>query len=89
MSTRCVAGKVLVTATAANDESVPAAVTVATPWGRKDFGSLDPGKKASAAFSTRVASIPAQAVTMTASAEIDGRKVQLAKEIDVAATTCR
>ncbi|MGN7970797.1 family 16 glycoside hydrolase [Microbacterium sp. 22296] len=89
MSTRCVAGKVVVTATVANNESVPAAVTVTTPWGKKDFGSLDPAKKASAAFSTRATSIPAQEVTMTAGAEIDGQKVQIAKEVDVAAASCR
>ncbi|WP_285136257.1 family 16 glycoside hydrolase [Microbacterium sp. lyk4-40-TSB-66] len=88
-SSRCVAGKVLVTATAANDESVRATVTVTTPWGKKDFGTLEPGKKASAAFSTRAASIPAQTVTMTADAEIDGEKVQLSEEVDVAAASCR
>nr|WP_154923710.1 family 16 glycoside hydrolase [Microbacterium testaceum] len=88
MSTRCVAGKVVVTATAVNDDSVKASVSVTTPWGTKDFGSMDPGKKASAAFSTRATSIPAQTGTMAASAEVDGQ-VELTREVDVAAASCR
>ncbi|MGA7148104.1 MAG: LamG-like jellyroll fold domain-containing protein [Microbacterium sp.] len=66
--TRCVAGKVVVTARTTNDGTAPVALSVTTPYGSKSFASVQPGKSVSAAFTTRAASIGTGTVTVTVSA---------------------
>ncbi len=62
VSTRCVAGKVLLQVTVLNQENVPVDVVVATEFGTKSFSAVQPGKSAFHAFSTRSKSITAGAV---------------------------
>nr|BFF10137.1 family 43 glycosylhydrolase [Microbacterium flavescens] len=62
--TRCVAGKVVLTATLANAGDTAAQVAVSTPYGAKS-ATIAAGKKVSYAFSTRVASIAAGEVSVT------------------------
>ncbi|SMH41968.1 hypothetical protein SAMN06295885_1847 [Rathayibacter oskolensis] len=68
VSTRCVAGKVVLTVTVKNNDTVAADVTVESAFGSKSFTSVAPGSSASAAFTTRLKSTPAGTVTVTGSA---------------------
>lgn len=82
-ATRCVAGKVVVTVTANNQDQGSATVTTVTPYGTASFGSMVAGSSVSKALTTRLASIPATTVTTTATA-IGTSTIQT----PVAATTC-
>ncbi|MGN6219386.1 MAG: immunoglobulin-like domain-containing protein [Microbacterium sp.] len=59
---RCVAGKVVMTVTAANTGTDAAAIALTTPYGSKTV-SVDAGKSTASAFSTRLTSMPAGEVT--------------------------
>ncbi|MET2010676.1 family 43 glycosylhydrolase [Microbacterium chocolatum] len=72
LSTRCLAGTVLQVVTVSNGEEVPAAVTIRGSYGSKTVAALAPGKKASFAFTTRQAAVPAAVVTLAASATVEG-----------------
>lgn len=64
-STRCVAGKVVLTVVAKNDNAVPVSLTTTTAYGSKSFTDVAPGKSASSAFTTRLANTPAGTATVT------------------------
>ena len=66
--TRCVAGKVVLTARVANEAEVPVSLVIETAHGSKTIAAVQPGKSTTAAFTTRAASIPAGTVAVTASA---------------------
>ena len=66
VSSRCVAGKVIVAATVQNDGATRADVRIDTPYGVKSLGAVEPGKRVSATFTTRQASIAAGTATITA-----------------------
>jgi hypothetical protein len=68
LSTRCVAGKVVLVVTAANKDQGSATVATETPYGTASFGSIVAGSAVSKALSTRKGSIPATTVTTTATA---------------------
>ncbi len=87
-TTRCVAGKVVVVVTAANNDAAPLAMTVATPFGTKHLGTLESGKRVSAAFSTRLPSVPSDVVSLTATATIAGEQVEVSRQIDLPAASC-
>lgn len=67
-ASRCVAGKVVLAISATNGEDIPVDVAVASPYGAKSFPGLVADKTASAAFSTRLASVPAGEIQVTATA---------------------
>ncbi|NQX26177.1 family 43 glycosylhydrolase [Microbacteriaceae bacterium VKM Ac-2854] len=67
-SARCVAGKAVLTVTAVNNNAVPVAMTLTSAYGTKSFAAVAPGKNASAAFTTRLASLPAGSASVTATA---------------------
>ncbi|MGU3645381.1 LamG-like jellyroll fold domain-containing protein [Microbacterium sp. C23T] len=67
-ATRCVAGKVVLTVTTANDGGAPVALAITTPYGSKTVAAVQPGKSTSAAFTTRLAAIPTGSVAVTVSA---------------------
>jgi len=62
-ATRCVAGKIVETITVKNVDDVTASVTITGAYGTKTV-SLAAGKTTSAAFTTRLASIPADNVAI-------------------------
>ncbi|HEX5859622.1 MAG TPA: LamG-like jellyroll fold domain-containing protein [Microbacterium sp.] len=66
--TRCVAGKVTVTARVANGATMPVALAITSTYGSKSIAAVQPGKSTSAAFSTRAASITGGSVTVTVTA---------------------
>jgi beta-xylosidase len=87
-STRCVAGKVVITVHATNAEEGPIAVAFTTPYGNKSFASVAAGTSKSHAFTTRLVSVPGGTVSAEFSATIDGRSVSTESEASYAARTC-
>ncbi len=73
--TRCVAKKVTLAVTVANEDEAAVNVLLTSPYGEKSLSNVLPGKKASQAFSSRLGSIPAGEVIVKA--ESDGRVVEL------------
>ena len=88
VSARCVAGKVIQTVTVANEESLPVTVSLAGPYGNKSLGSLAAGKVASAAFSTRLPSIPSGNITATANGTLAGQPVTTTTTVPFVAASC-
>lgn len=62
--TRCVAGKVVLVAKAANTGETPAEIAIVTPYGSKTV-QLDAGAGKSLTFSSRLASVPADSIEAT------------------------
>ncbi len=67
--TRCVAGKVVLAVTVANTGTESAVVEVASPYGTKSALPVDAGASKSVTFSSRLASVPDGAVTVTDAAD--------------------
>ncbi|SFR82822.1 O-Glycosyl hydrolase [Agromyces sp. CF514] len=87
-STRCVAKKVVVTATLANATEVPVRVAFASAYGQKTVAAVAPGKNTAAAFTTRQASVSAGVVTVTVEAVIDGRTVTHTADAAYSGVSC-
>jgi beta-galactosidase GanA len=64
-SARCLAGKIVLTATATNTGTEATTLKIASPHGTKSFDAVQPGKTVTAAFTVRAASIGAGEVTVT------------------------
>jgi cytochrome c len=88
-STRCIAGKVLVTVKATNDESVPVAITLESAYGTKSFAAVAPGKNAVHTFTTRQAGVPADVVGVSATAVVNGAPVTVSIDTAYAAASCQ
>ncbi|WP_345800328.1 immunoglobulin-like domain-containing protein [Microbacterium sp. AZCO] len=82
--TRCVTGKVTEGITVTNNDDVTATITIAGAYGSKTV-SLAAGKSTSATFATRLVSITADQVSITAQSA-DGRS--LSTTVTVAAAAC-
>ncbi|KQQ03866.1 MULTISPECIES: glycoside hydrolase family 43 protein [unclassified Rathayibacter] len=67
VSSRCVAGKAILSVTAANGESGPLGMTFGSTYGQKSFSGVAAGSNATHGFSTRQATMPAGEVVVTAS----------------------
>ncbi|ROQ65001.1 hypothetical protein EDF36_0504 [Rathayibacter sp. PhB152] len=87
-TTRCVAGKVVLTTTARNDSKAAASISIATPYATKSYTGIAAGKSATQADTTRAASIPAGTATVTATATIDGKAVTTTKAAPYSARAC-
>ncbi|ROS30088.1 type I phosphodiesterase/nucleotide pyrophosphatase [Rathayibacter sp. PhB127] len=88
-STRCLAGRAVVTVQARNDDAVPVALTAASAFGTRTFAPLAPGRTTSHAFSTRAVSVPAGAVEVVATATVDGAPATTTVRAPYSATTCK
>ncbi len=89
VATRCVAGKLVVAPSVTNGSEFPVDVTVTSPYGSKTIAALAEGKTASAAFSTRQATIPSGGlITVTASATVEGESVTSEVTAPIPAATC-
>ena len=71
---RCVAGKAVLTVRAANDDEVPVELAVASAYG-STTATLASDTTVTKAFSTRLGSVGAGSVTVTATGTIDGTPV--------------
>ncbi len=87
-STRCVAGKAVLTVKVANEDAVPVTATVSTSYGSKTFASIAAGKSAAQAFTSRLAGIPTGVAQVAVTATVDGQPVSATVEADYAAHSC-
>ncbi|MFF2371493.1 family 43 glycosylhydrolase [Agromyces sp. NPDC058110] len=87
-STRCVAKKVVVTASLNNADEVPVTVTFATEYGSKTITAVAPGKNGVHAFTTRQAELSAGTVTATVQATVGGQPVTRTIEAAYSGATC-
>lgn len=87
-SSRCVGGRSTLVVQVLNEETVPVKVQVTTPYGSKTRSSLGADKSFAHAFSSRVKSMPAGEVEVTATATIDGTNVTFGHTVPYAARGC-
>ncbi|NQX16159.1 glycoside hydrolase family 43 protein [Rathayibacter sp. VKM Ac-2857] len=66
VSSRCIAGKAVLSVTATNGETAPIGVTVSSAYGQKAFASVAAGANATHSWTTRQAAMPAGEVLVTA-----------------------
>ncbi|WP_311215129.1 MULTISPECIES: DUF5695 domain-containing protein [unclassified Arthrobacter] len=87
-SSRCIAGKVVLTVEASNADTVPLAMTFTSTYGQKAFTAVQPGKKAVHAFTTRAASIPAGQATVKATATVNGQPTTVDVQANYTSRSC-
>lgn len=87
-TSRCVAGKAYLLVVANNTEAVSADITITTSYGAKAFNSVEPGKNAFHAFTTRVANLAAGEVVVRATAQIDGLPAASTTTVGYQARSC-
>jgi len=86
---RCLAGKfVSLTIGVTNGAAVPASFTVETPYGRRGIGAVDAGAAASAVVNTKRAVVPEGVITVSATAVVDGERVDVTQEIATPVARC-
>jgi beta-galactosidase len=88
VTSRCVAGKPVLSVRATNDETMPIDVELTTPYGSKSFADVGAGKAAFHTFTTRSGTLPAGEATVTASAEVDGVTRTMTASVSYASRTC-
>lgn len=87
-STRCVAGKVVMTVTTTNESAFAIDLATATPAGSKSVAGLQPGKSSSSAFSVRAATVPAGEASVVATGTVGGVTGSTTERAPYAARTC-
>ncbi|MGJ3192938.1 family 43 glycosylhydrolase [Paenarthrobacter sp. FR1] len=87
-STKCVAGKVTVTAQLTNNDTKSVQATFTSAYGTKTFAEVKPGKNAVHAFTTRAASLPAGTVAVEAKATVNGQPVTVTVNAAYKAASC-
>lgn len=85
-STRCVAGKVVVTVKATNTGDTSIDIGVSGAYGSKSMTAVAPGNSSSAAFSTRQASVPSGSLAVTAA--VTGEPVTYTTSAEIPARDC-
>lgn len=88
VTSRCVAGKSVLTATANNVNDVPEDVTFTSAYGTKSLTGVAPGKNAFHGFTTRQVWMPAGEVTATATATVNGQPVTATEKVSYDARSC-
>ncbi|AIY00468.1 hypothetical protein ART_0869 [Arthrobacter sp. PAMC 25486] len=81
VSARSIGGSIMLQVRAVNAESVPVEVSLSTPYGKKHFNNVQPGKNAFHAFSVRSATLPAGEITIQSSAVIGGLPVSSTRTV--------
>ena len=87
-STKCVAGKVTVTAQLTNNDTKSVQATFTSSYGTKSFAEVKPAKNAVHAFTTRAASVPAGTVAVEAKATVNGQPVTVTANAAYNAASC-
>lgn len=85
VSTRCVAGKVVLTTRATNDSDAAADITVRSAWGTKTHRAVAPGATVSTATTVRASAVDAGSVEVTATGASGSRTITAS----FAAASCR
>lgn len=87
-SARCLAGKVYVAVRADNGEDVPVAMTLTTPYGTREFATVEPGRSAYHSFAVRAASVEAGTVSVEAVRGSGAEEVRATVEAEHDALAC-
>ncbi|MCB7135086.1 GH92 family glycosyl hydrolase [Cellulosimicrobium marinum] len=87
-STRCLAGKAYVAVRATNGEDVPLAIRLVTPYGSKQYASVQPGASAYQSFATRATEVDAGTVTVEAVRGAGDEEVTASLEAGYDAVSC-
>jgi predicted alpha-1,2-mannosidase len=87
-SVRCLAGKAYVAVRADNGEDVPLALTLTTPFGTKEFASVEPGRSAYHSFAVRATSAEAGSATVEAVRGSGEDEVRASVEAEYQALDC-
>jgi hypothetical protein len=88
VSTRCVASKVVLVATAANNGDTPVTVELRTPYGAKTVAGVAADARTSNAFTTRTGTMAGGEVTAVVTAVIDDETVTREYAVPYDARTC-
>ncbi|MBF4462917.1 MULTISPECIES: glycoside hydrolase family 43 protein [unclassified Rathayibacter] len=88
VSSRCIAGKAVLSVTATNGSQVPVDVSMKASYGTKSFSGVAAGSNAVGAFTTRQASMPAGQVVVTATGTVGGSPATLSQTASYPARTC-
>ncbi|GAA1824031.1 glycosyl hydrolase family 95 catalytic domain-containing protein [Agromyces salentinus] len=81
VTTRVVAGKVQLGVKATNEADAPVSFEFETPYGITTVAAVKPGKNAFHSFSTRLASMPAGSVRITATGLVGGEPVTTVRDV--------
>ncbi|PPF21659.1 hypothetical protein C5B95_04720 [Rathayibacter sp. AY1A7] len=87
-TSRCVAGKVVLTAVGRNGDTVPMDVSISTPEGVKTIAGVKPGASGSAAFTVRSTQLAAGEATVTGTATVGGKTVTATATAPYSARSC-
>jgi hypothetical protein len=85
---RCVAGKVVLVVTVANDDERKVELRIDTPYGVKPVGALVSGKSHAAVFTTRTATVPAGSLTVTVAAGTGDDREESVYTVDHGSMSC-
>lgn len=85
---RCLAGQAYLAVRATNGEDSPVDVTVATPYGTREFADVAPGTNAYQSFAVRSTSVESGSVTVTGTGTIDGEDVTSTSDVDHEGLAC-
>ena len=88
VTSRCIAGKVVLAVTVANKEAVPVDLVVDAGFGSRSFSAVQPGKNAFHTFSTRSKDIAAGSVTVHSS-RLGGTPASGTTTVGYGASSCR
>lgn len=81
-TTRMIAGKAYVMATAKNTDDVAVDLVFTTPYGSRTVTGVQPGRTVSVSVNSRLTSIPAGQVRITATAVVGGQEVSVERTAD-------
>ena len=88
-TSKCVAGKHVLTVQAVNNDSVPVQLTFTSAFGDQAFANVLPGKNAVQAISTRAAELAAGSATVAATASVNGAPVSVSVNAAYGAASCK
>jgi arabinoxylan arabinofuranohydrolase len=87
-TSRCVSGKAVLTVKVTNADEVPVIASVTTTYGAKSSIAVAAGKSASAAFTTRLADLPAGSAQVAVTATVGGQPVSATVPAPYTARSC-
>lgn len=88
-ASRCVSGKVVLVGTVQNTGTSPVTVTLSSPYGSRNLGSLTPGARTSGSLTVRASAVEAGSLTVTATSTVDGKNVTTQTSAAYPARSCR
>ncbi len=88
LTSRCVAGKVVLAAVAANDGDASVTIALRTPYGAKTVTNVAPGKRTSHAFTTRLGTTPDGEATATVTSLVGGETITREYTVPYGGHTC-